>query len=371
MMRRAAWIALLALAACSPPPSAPDEVLSVVTSLSAEPDPRFERALEPRAFSFPADHGPHPSFQIEWWYFTGNLTDVRGRRFGYQLTFFRSALEAERLERPSRWAASDAWMAHFALTDVEDGSFHAFERFERGALGLASAQAEPFAVWTGPWRADGAAGTTFPIRLRAEQGALAIDLALDPLAPGVLQGDRGLSQKGERRGNASYYYSFPRLETRGEIRTHDGTFEVSGTSWLDREWSTSALEPGQVGWDWVALQLDDARELMLYQIRRDDGTPGPQSAGTLIEADGTSRALALDAFTIDVLATWQSKKSGVVYPAHWRIRVPSASLDLDVRPALADQELDLTFRYWEGAVDVAGSHRGRGYVELVGYTRNP
>ena len=368
-MRRAAWIALLALGACSPPPSVPDEVLSVATSLSAEPDPRFERALEPRAFTFPADHGPHASFQIEWWYFTGNLTDARGRRLGYQLTFFRSAFEAEQQERASRWAARDAWMAHFALSDVEDGSFHAFERFERGALGLAGAQADPFAVWTGPWHADGAPRTTYPIRLQAEQGGLAIDLALEPSKPVVLQGNRGLSQKGERRGNASYYYSFPRLATRGQIRTPDGTFEVSGTSWLDREWSTSALEPGQVGWDWLALQLDDGRELMLYQIRREDGTPGPQSAGTLIDTEGSSRTLAIDAFTIDVLATWKSPKSGVVYPARWRIRVPSAELDLEVSPALADQELDLTFRYWEGAVDVAGSQRGRGYVELVGYGR--
>jgi len=366
---RAAWIALLLLTACTQQLPPPDEVLSVATSLSAEPDPRFERALEPRAFVFPADHGPHSSFQIEWWYFTGNLTDPKGRRFGYQLTFFRSALEADPPQRASQWAARDAWMAHFALTDVADGAFHAFERFERGALGLASAQAEPFAVWTGPWRADGAAGTTFPIRLQAEQGELAIDLALDPLKPVVLQGDRGLSQKGERRGNASYYYSCPRLETRGSIRTPQGTFDVSGTSWLDREWSTSALEPGQVGWDWFALQLDDGRELMLYRIRREDGTPGPHSAGTLIEADGSSRSLALDAFTIDVLETWKSPKSSVVYPARWRVRVPSAGLELDVRPALADQELDLTFRYWEGAVDVAGSQTGRGYVELVGYRR--
>ena len=374
-MIRAAWVALLALAACSPSPNAPAEVLSVATSLSAEPDPRFERALEPRELTFPADHGPHPSFQIEWWYFTGNLTDARGRRFGYQLTFFRSALAPEAPKRESRWAARDAWMAHFALSDVEDGSVHAFERFERGALGLAGAQAEPFAVWTGPWHADGAPGTTFPIRLQAEQGELAIDLALEPSKPVVLQGDRGLSQKGERRGNASYYYSFPRLATQGAIVTPDGTFDVSGTSWLDREWSTSALEPGQVGWDWLALQLDDGRELMLYQIRREDGTPGPQSAGTLIDIDGSSRALALDAFTIEVLATWKSPKSGVVYPARWRIRVPSAELDFEVRPALADQELDLTFRYWEGAVRATGRAGGRpvggvGYVELVGYARD-
>jgi predicted secreted hydrolase len=365
-MQRALWIAV-ALAACSPQQVDPREVLSVATSLASEPDPRFERALEPRAFTFPADHGPHPSFQIEWWYFTGNLEDARGRRFGYQLTFFRSALGPEAPERASRWAARDAWMAHFAVTDVAAGEFHAFERFERGALELAGARADPFSVWTGPWHAEGTEGTTFPVRLQADQDGLALDLTLAPAKPAVLQGDRGLSQKGEQRGNASYYYSFPRLDTRGEIRTPEQSFSVSGSSWLDREWSTSALEHGQVGWDWLALQLDDGRELMLYQIRREDGTPGPHSAGALIEADGSTRRLALADFSIEVLDTWVSPRSGVTYPALWRIRVLTADLDLEVRPVLAGQELDLTFRYWEGAVDVWGTQRGRGYVELVGY----
>lgn len=359
---------MLALAACSRPPRQPRPALSVATSLAAEPEAGFERALEPRVFAFPADHGPHPSFQIEWWYFTGNLEDARGRRFGYQLTFFRSALAPEVPQRASRWAARDAWMAHFALTDVGGERFHAFERFERGALGLAGAQAEPFAVWTGAWRADGSPESTFPVRLRAEQGEVALDLTLEPEKPGVLQGDRGLSQKGERRGNASYYYSFTRLATRGEVRTDEGAWSVTGSSWLDREWSTSALEPGLAGWDWFALQLDDGRELMLYLLRRADGSSGPESAGVLIGRDGSDQHLAHGDFSIDVLDTWQSISTRTSYPSRWRVRVPSADLDLELRPALTDQELDLTFRYWEGAVDVSGSHAGRGYAELVGYS---
>ena len=370
-MARSAWgLGLLALAACSPAPQPPEATLSVATSLAAEPEAGFERALEPRTFAFPADHGPHPGFQIEWWYFTGNLEDAAGRRFGYQLTFFRSALARELPKRESRWAARDAWMAHFALTDVAGGAFQAFERFERGALDLAGARAEPFAVWTGAWRADGLESSTFPVRLRAEQGEIAVDLTLEPDKPLVLQGDRGLSQKGERRGNASYYYSFTRLATRGEVRTEDGAWSVTGSSWLDREWSTSALEPGLAGWDWLALQLDDGRELMLYQLRRDDGSSAPLGAGSLIERDGSTRALALADVSLEVLDTWRSPATSTTYPSRWRVRVPSAELELELRPVLADQELDLTFRYWEGAVDVSGSHAGRGYVELVGYGPN-
>ncbi len=183
-------------------------------------------------------------------------------------------------------------MAHLALTDVAAGRFHAFERFERGALGLAGARAESFAVWTGPWIAEGVGAGTFPMRLLAVQDDVALDLVVEPAKELLLQGEHGLSQKGAAPGNASYYYSYTRLATRGRLRTAAGEHAVEGSSWLDREWSTSALEQGQVGWDWFALQLDDGRELMLYQLRGQDGSPSPESAGTLVAADGSSRALA-------------------------------------------------------------------------------
>jgi len=370
MRLRLAPLVCLALGACAPePPRRP--ALQVGAVLSQAPVEGFARALVPRPFAFPDDHGPHPAFRIEWWYFTGNLEDAAGRRFGYQLTFFRNALRPDAPDSPSAWAAREVWMGHLAVSDPAARRFHAFERFERGALGLAGARAAPFEVWTGSWSARGSDAGPFPLRLQAEEGDVALELTLEPQKQLVLQGDRGLSQKGREPGNASYYYSFTRLATRGTLRTPDGEHAVQGGSWLDREWSTSALEPDQAGWDWLALQLDDGRELMLYQLRARDGAPTPQSAGTLVEADGTSRRLALDDFTLESLDTWSSPRSGAVYPSRWRVLVPLAQLELDVRPVLADQELDLSFRYWEGAVDVrdADGPVGRGYVELTGYDR--
>ncbi|HXU46332.1 MAG TPA: carotenoid 1,2-hydratase, partial [Thermoanaerobaculia bacterium] len=246
----------------------------------------FARALAPRAFRFPEDHGPHPEFRTEWWYATGNLATPAGRRFGFQLTFFRNALAPETPDRPSRWAARDVYMAHFALTDAEGGRFLAFERFRRGALGLAGARALPFRVALDDWSiASLAPGSTWPARLRAQEGGAAIDIQLDQGKPPVLEGDRGLSQKSAAPGQASYYYSLPRMPARGDIRLGGESFAVSGLAWLDREWSTSALAADQVGWDWLALQLDDGRELMLYRLRRRDGSADPASRATLILAD--------------------------------------------------------------------------------------
>lgn len=360
----------------------------------------YERAVEPRAFSFPADHGPHPDFQSEWWYFVGNLATSDagdGRRFGFQLTFFRFAVapeepeSAERPSRASRWATRQVWMAHFALTDAAGGRFHAFERFRRGALGLAGAAASPeetLRVWLDDWRAEGLEpGSLLPLRLSASAGRedpevtpVALDLTLTPGKPPVLQGNEGLSQKGPEPGNASYYYSLTRLPAEGAVTVGSERFEVAGTAWLDREWSTSALGPDEVGWDWFALQLDDSEddsekepwELMLYRIRRADGTASPTSAGTWVAPDGSSQHVAWEAAEVEVLDRWQSPHSDAVYPAGWRIRLPEQDLDLTVRPVLADQELDVSFRYWEGAVEARGTRAGRpvtgrGYVELTGY----
>ena len=349
------------------------------------------RALEPRPFSFPADHGPHPDFQSEWWYFVGNLATAEGRRFGFQLTFFRFAVAPAAPDRPSRWASRQVWMAHFALTDVEGGRFHAFERFRRGALGLAGGLSgssgdadEPFRVWLDDWEAEGLeAGSLLPLRLVAsatgdgrERTEVALDLTLSPGKAPVLQGDDGLSQKGPEPGNASYYYSLTRLPAEGSIAVSGERFEVRGTAWLDREWSTSALGEDEVGWDWFSLQLTDAAgdpwELMLYRIRREDGSPSPTSQGVWVAPDGSSRPVAREEAQVEVLDRWTSPDSGATYPSGWRIRVPDEGLDLTVRPVLRDQELDLAFRYWEGAVEVEGSRSGesltgRGYVELTGY----
>jgi predicted secreted hydrolase len=354
----------------------PRASLSVAASLRAGEDAGYARALEPRELVFPEDHGPHPDFRTEWWYFTGNLETPEGRRFGFQLTFFRNALAPDLPERESAWATRQAWLAHFALTDVAGERFSSFERWSRGALGLAGAEVDPFRVGVRDWRAKaiGEEGA-FPLRLAAEADGLALELTLQAGKPPVLQGERGLSRKGPEPGNASYYYSLTRLPAAGTVRLDGEAFAVSGLAWMDREWSTSSLGEGQVGWDWFALQLDDGSELMLYRLRRADGTADPLSSGAFVAPGGDSRTLSAGRFVLEDLERWRSPKSGALYPAAWRIRVPSEGLDLRVAPARPDQELDVSFRYWEGAVEVSGSRRGkpvrgRGYAELTGYAEN-
>ena len=337
----------------------------------------FARALAPVPIAFPTDHGPHPGYRTEWWYVTGNLATAEGRRFGYQLTFFRVALAPQPAERQSPWAANQVYMAHFALTDVDGGRFRAYERFARAAHGLAGAQAEPVRVWLEDWSAEASPGAQEPfpglpaLRLRAAEGDIALDLLVESQKPAVLQGERGLSQKGAEPGNASYYYSLTRLATSGTVRMGEQAFGVTGGSWLDREWGTSALGPDQVGWDWFALQLDDGREVMFYRLRRRDGTTDPFSGGTLVAPDGTARRIQATDVRAEPLDYWQSPRGGR-YPARWRLAVPGEALELEVAPYLPDQELDVTVRYWEGAVKVTGtssgrSVRGEGYLEMTGY----
>ena len=345
-------------------PRHPIQATVAVREALAEDRAGFARAPAPRPLVFPEDHGPHPDFRTEWWYYTGNLKTAAGRHVGFQLTFFRVALSPNEELRESAWAMRQLYVAHFAVTDTAGGRFHAASRSSRAALGLAGAQAAPFRVWVESWSAEGERGAT---RLRAQEGDVAIDLSVSPSKPVVLQGDRGLSRKGPEPGNASLYYSFTRMPARGTVRLGGETLEVSGEAWMDREWSTSALSAGVEGWDWFAVQFDDGRELMFYLLRRRDGTVDPFSAGTLVAADGTARRLEAADVRIETLAHWTSPRSGVRYPARWRLSVPSAELRLEIEPRLADQELRVGPRYWEGAVGVAGSRAGQGYVELVGY----
>jgi predicted secreted hydrolase len=220
----------------------------------------FARATEVRPFVFPRDHGPHEEFRTEWWYFTGNLAAEDGDEIGFQLTIFRHALRPQMPPRRSHWASRDVWFAHLAIGDARRQRFAAFERFERGALGLAGARARPFAAWVGDWRvASVNESEPFPMRLLASTEAVGIDLIVAPQKPIVLQGERGLSQKGPEPGNASYYYSATRLSANGSVTLDGEPVSVSGTAWLDREWSTSALSEGQAGWDWFSIQLEDGR----------------------------------------------------------------------------------------------------------------
>lgn len=342
--------------------------------------PGYAEATEPRRFSFPADHGPHPAFRNEWWYVTGNLEAGNGRRFGFELTFFRFALAPEEAppaagERASAWRTRQLYVAHFAVTDAASREFHVAERAARGALGLAGASAEPFRVWLQDWwlrEFPASASKEGAIwLLHADSDTAALTLTFEPLKEPVLNGTGGLSQKSAERGNASYYYSMPRLATRGTLRVGDEVHDVTGLSWLDREWGSSALSAEQEGWDWFALQLSDGSDLMFYRLRRDDGTADPMSAGTWIPARGEPLPLARDEVTLEPRDWWRSPLGGR-YPVAWTLSVPRLGLALEIDPVLEAQELDTSVRYWEGAVDVTGSRAGeavtgRGYVELTGY----
>jgi predicted secreted hydrolase len=332
----------------------------------------FLRAEGPVPLDFPAAQGPHPDYQTEWWYYTGNLAAEDGRRFGYQLTFFRRALvpPALRSERQSAWAADQVYMAHFALTDVAGKQHQALERFARGAVGLAGASASPYRVWLEDWSVEEV--STGVVRMRAAGEGLALDLLLTDRKGPVLQGDRGYSPKGPEPGNASYYYSLTRLETSGTIQVAEEAYAVSGLSWMDHEWSTSGLASDQVGWDWFSIQLGDETELMVFQLRKEDGSIDPFSSGTFVAADGSTRHLGRDDFEIRVEDTWRSPHTGATYPARWTVTVPAVDLRLEIEPYLADQELTVSYAYWEGAVRVEGQRagealRGSGYVEMTGY----
>ncbi len=370
----AAMATLLAFAASGDEATAPPSRLSEL--LSGDGDAGFAKAIEPRDFVFPEDHGPHPGFRNEWWYVTGNLDGNGGRRFGFELTIFRFALTPSLPAAASNWRSNQVYVAHFAVTDADRNRFLAAERYSRGALGLAGAQSSPFRVWIEDWEiAALQAGTPERWRLRASDRGFSLDLELAAQKPPVLNGDAGLSQKSAEPGNASYYYSITRWLTEGSLKLGDDEFHVSGLSWLDREWSTSALAADQLGWDWFALQLSDGSELMFYNLRKLDGSQDELSAGTWVDADGKSVHLEREHVELTVTDSWESPEGGV-YPSRWTLRVPGKGLALDITPVMADQELFTTVRYWEGAVDVQGQRRGapidgRGYVELTGYAPQP
>ncbi len=382
------FVALALAAAFAPHPSGERSGRAgQVPRLELGPGPSlagFARAIAVRPFVLPADHGPHLEYQTEWWYYTGNVDAADGRHFGFQLTFFRRGLSPG--PPPGEGLASNqVYFAHFAITDVAAGRHAAVERFSRGAAGLAGATGVPFAVWLEDWRAEARNADGSTVRLTAHDAAsgLSLDLELAATKPLVAHGDRGLSPKSDEPGNASYYVGYTRMTARGRIGTAGtagdsavkGALAVAGEAWFDHEWSTSALGPGAVGWDWFSLQLDDGRELMLFQIRREDGSTEPASGGTLVERNGRARRVVREDVSIDVLGHWTSPESGGRYPSRWRVRVPSAGLDLLTEPWLESQEMRTSFVYWEGAVRVGCGLSGqpvvgRGYIELTGYARS-
>jgi predicted secreted hydrolase len=335
----------------------------------------YARALVPGAIQFPRDLGPHPDYQTEWWYYTGNLETADGRPFGFQFTIFRRTLtppgEASMAEgEASDWRTNQVYLAHFTISDIAKDKFYVAERFSRGAAGLAGAQADPYRVWLEDWMIAETAGGR--VQLKAQTDEVALDLTLTQTLPPVLHGDEGLSPKGPEPGNASYYYSIVQQQATGTVMINGRLSAVSGLAWKDHEYSTSALSPGAVGWDWFSLQLDNGGALMLFQIRRDDGTLEATSSGSYVTPEGEVRDLRLGDWRLEILDKWRSPESGAEYPAGWRITIPSLELELEGRPLMPNQELNVSTTYWEGAVSFAGSLGGRplnasGYIELTGY----
>lgn len=344
---------------------------------------QYRQALPGYKYAFPRDHGSHPEFQTEWWYYTGHLKSTSGENFSYQLTFFRSALTPENVARPSKWATRQMIFAHLALTDQNRKKFYFSERISRDALGLAHAETVDKAsaptprIWIDDWHLQylGATGNRQQLQARGftqdKSTFFGLNLTQTALKPLVIQGEDGVSPKAQGQGRASHYYSFTRLETEGELQIDDQKYSVSGQSWFDHEFGSNVLSAQQLGWDWFSLQFDDGTELMLFQLRLRDGGIDPYSAGTFVAKDGSSRHLKREEFTIEPLQEWYSPHTKTRYPSSWRIEVPSAQLKLTLQPTLADQEIETpgssNVTYWEGSVQIGGNRTGKGYVEMTGY----
>lgn len=348
-------------------------VVAVASLLAVSaPDVRQWRQASPDyPLAVPRDHVSHPAFKLEWWYYTGNVDTEAGRRFGYQVTFFRVGIDPSP-SNPSTFAVRDLYVAHVAVTDVSGRQYLFAERVNRAGVGAAGASPLDYRVWNDDWEARLEFGRH---RLQARDPRFAIDLLLSEDRPAVLHGDHGYSRKGSTPGNASEYYSLTRMPTDGAITVDGERYRVRGLSWMDHEFGTTFLEKTQQGWDWFSLQLDDGTDLMVFELRGPDGTVDPQSSGTLVPVSGAPRHLAAGDFSLTPGRRWTSPASGGTYPVEWQVRLGDDDLDLAVRPVLDAQELvgpRTGVSYWEGAIDVRGTRggrpvAGRGYLEMTGY----
>ncbi len=331
----------------------------------------YEKATGPRKWQFPRDFGAHEDYQTEWWYYTGNLETEEGRPFGFQLTFFRQAVKSGTIQSSSQWRNSQIYSAHFTVSDIQNKQFYEFERFSRSGAGLAGVDSEPYSVWLEDWSVDSIDENS--VKLNAKDSDVEINLDVENLMKPVLQGNRGFSVKGIDSGNASQYYSLVQQATSGRITIKGREYLVKGLTWKDHEFSTSALSAGTVGWDWFSVQLNDGSALMLYLLRREDGSLEPTSAGKYVAKDGKTTTLNAADWSVVISDRWKSPKSGATYPAKWDLRIPKLDLVLTAAAWMPDQELSTAAAvYWEGAVKYAGTRQqkpvnGNGYVELTGY----
>lgn len=308
--------------------------------------------------TFPTDHGPHPTFRIEWWYVTANLKGEDGRDYGVQWTLFRSALAPREGER---WASPQIWMGNAALTTPD--AHYSAERLARGGIGQAGATADPFVAFIDEWHlAALEAGGFDRLDMGAGGQAFRYDLRLEATGPLVLHGDRGYSVKSES-GQASHYYSQPSYRVSGTLKLPGKEVAVTGKAWLDREWSSQPLAADQKGWDWFSLHFDTGEKLMGFRLRHTGGRNFV--SGTWIAADGTATPLTPDALKLTPQA--ETSVAGRRVPVLWRVELPSRQLDVTVKAINDAAWMDGRFPYWEGPVQVRGSKPGQGYLEMTGY----
>jgi predicted secreted hydrolase len=345
--------------------------------LAADPIQEFRPARPGYHYVFPRDHGSHDDFRTEWWYYTGHLAAKNGRRFGYQLTFFRRGIPRDQVKTlPSQWSITQLYLAHFAISDLTGEQFHYAEQISRAGLGKAGAERDRLHVWIDHWSVESPVAVPLTQNLRASNGTIGVQLVLSPEKSLVVHGIGGISRKGFASGQASHYYSFTRLDTAGTLSIGAEQFDVTGISWMDHEFGSADLGPDLVGWDWFSIQLENGDDLMLYRLRRADGSTDPASSGTFVDRDGRTQHLTVKDFSMESSAFWTSPNTNARYPQRWHIVIPSLNLSLDIAPRLADQEL-ITSRstqvtYWEGAIEVTGTVEGqpihgKGYMELTGY----
>lgn len=367
------WYPPLAMSQLTTSPVIETTDTTTVANEHAPSTNSWQEAQPGYEFVFPRDHAAHPPYRLEWWYYTGNVATATGRRFGYQLTFFRTGVTPTPTT-PSRWAVRDLYMAHFAITDLEGERFFSFERLNRAGVRWAGADPTGYRVWNEDWEARLEGDVHV---LSASDASCTLALRLTPEKLPVIHGQEGISKKGASAGNASHYYSYTRLQTSGTIIVDGQTFSITGLSWMDHEFGTNFLEQDQVGWDWFSLQLQEGRELMLFQLRRADGSIDPHASGTLVEVDGSTMHLSASDFSLVPEQYWQSPESGARYPIVWTLTLPGQDMHLRVTAALSNQELRTAastgVTYWEGSVVVGGQAGGReiqghGYLEMTGYT---
>lgn len=334
---------------------------------------QYKTALPGYRFEFPRDHFNHADYQTEWWYFTGNLTAEDGHRFGYELTFFRQGVDRTNNDAAA-WDIKDLYLAHLALSDIDGGEFYHSERTNRAGPGIAGIDETTKRIWNGNWNVT---WTGSDQTLHAIEDRFQISVALHPEKPPVIHGENGVSQKAEGPGRASHYISFPRLKTSGRIVLEGKKYEVNGVTWMDHEFFTHQLEKNQAGWDWLSIQLGDNTELMLYQIRRKDGSIDPYSSGTYVDERGRPMHLRATDFSLTSHGeTWKSPATRASYPVQWRLAIPKLGIVLEARTKLKSQEISggskIAPSYWEGAITVEGQRgasklAGVGYLEMTGY----